>query len=136
MPLRQVIVVTGLSLGVIVWVLDLLRRRRLKEEYAFLWLAGGALGLVCAWWYDGLVWLSRQMGIAIPTSTVFFLSLLVLALICLSFAVKISQLSEKVQRLAQELALREEQDGEAAHSRGSASSKARSPAVRPPARRR
>lgn len=136
MPLRQVIVVTILSLGIILWVLDLLRRRRLKEEYAFLWLAGGGLGLLCAWWYDGLIWLSRQMGIAIPTSTVFFLSLLVLALISLSFAVKISQLSDKVQRLAQELALRDE-GPPLLQSKGLPSRKPRSSAVkgRPAARR-
>jgi hypothetical protein len=107
MPLRQAVIVSLLSLGVAVWVLELVRRRRLKEEYALLWLVGCAVGLAVSFWYDGLVRLSGLLGIAIPTSTVFFLSLLVLGLISLHFAVRISELTEKVQRLAQELALRD-----------------------------
>lgn len=105
MPLRQSIIVTLISLAAAAWVLELARRRRLKEEYALLWLGGCAVGLVCAWWYNGLVTLTAAMGIAIPTSTVFFLALVVLGLICLHFSVRISELTEKTQRLAQELAL-------------------------------
>ncbi len=105
MPFRQVLVVSFLSAVEILVVLELARRRRLKEEYALLWLAGGLLGLACALWYRGLLLLSSLVGIVIPTSTVFFLALLALGFISLHFAVRVSDLSEKVQRLAQEIAL-------------------------------
>ena len=111
MPLRQMIVVSVLSLGMMGWVLWLLYRRRLREEYALLWLAGGVVGLVCAFWYQGLMWASSLMGIVIPTSTIFFLALAGLALINLHFAVKISDLSEKVQTLAQILAVKRARPG-------------------------
>jgi hypothetical protein len=88
-----------------VFILELVRRRRLKEEYSWLWLATGAGIVLLALWYDLLLLITNFIGAVLPTTTLFLFGMLFLVLINLHYAVKISALSDQVRRLAQELAI-------------------------------
>lgn len=105
MPIRQKIVAIILALAIFVLIVSLLRRRKLREEYSWLWLltGGGILGL--AFCYPALIWLTKTIGAVLPTSTLFFFGLIFLILICLQFSVKLSELSNQVKNLTQRLAL-------------------------------
>ena len=100
---RVLAVVFGLI--VIVWTLELVRRRRLHERYAFLWLAVGAVVIVSAAWPGLLGRLSD--GIGARTSAVGLLALggLCVLLLILHLTVTVSRQSEQIARLAEDLAV-------------------------------
>jgi hypothetical protein len=92
-------------------VLNLVRRGRLKEEYTPIWVVV-ALGIMgCAVWFDGVRLVTRLVGAWTPSSTLFFLGLLFLLVLCLNYAVRLSGLSGRMSALAQEVSLLREELG-------------------------
>ena len=90
-------------------VVELVRRRKLREEYSWLWLVTGALIILLVIWYDLLVSLTALIGAIAPTTTLFIFGLLFLMLISLHYSIQISKLSHQVKEMGQQLAiLREE----------------------------
>ena len=100
------IVVCGIGLMVIV---ELIRRGRLKEKYSLLWLFAGIILLIFSLSRGLLEYVSSLLGIYYPPSLLFLLAFLFLLLITLHFSVVISGLSDKNKKLAQELALLQQQ---------------------------
>ena len=86
-------------------VLDLIRRGRLKERYALLWLFSSIVLLILSLSRSLLEYFSRLIGIYYPPSLLFLIAFVFLLLITLHFSSVISGLSEKNKRLAQEMAL-------------------------------
>ena len=105
MYLQQKISAIILSIGLLVLIFELVRRKRLREEYSWLWMLLGTAGLLFAVWYDLLVGAGSILGIVAPTSTLLYFGLLFLVLICLQFSVRISTLTNQVTQLAQQLAV-------------------------------
>jgi hypothetical protein len=104
-PTRQVVVFLGLVLVLLVVILELVRRRVLRVEYSWLWIASCATTVLLILRYDLLVELTELVGAVVPTSTLFFLCILYLALLCLHYSIRISDLTHQVKDLAQEVAL-------------------------------
>lgn len=102
MPLRQVIFSLLVSFAVFGFIIELVRRRRLREEYSVLWLMTSVLMVVLVLNYDWLVWLTRLIGAGLPTTTLFMASLVFLMLIAVQFSIKISALTNQVKMLAQD----------------------------------
>ncbi len=93
-----------LSVILLLAVLEIVRRGRLKEKYALLWLAAATAGLVVGIFPAIVDKLAETLHV--QYLTVFFgLSFLFLLGIVLSFTIVISRLSEQTRELAQELAL-------------------------------
>lgn len=105
MPLRQQVMVVLASVGLLVIILELVRRRKLREEYSWLWMLTGVVILVLGIWYDLLLFITHFIGVTLPASTIFFFGLFFLILINLYFSVKISKLTDQIKKLAQRLAL-------------------------------
>jgi hypothetical protein len=85
-------------------VFELVRRGRLKERYALLWLAVSGAGLIVGIFPQFIVWVSVRFDF--QYLTVFYLfSFLFLLGIVLTFTVVISRLTERNRDLAQEVAL-------------------------------
>lgn len=96
----------------LVFVLELVRRRRLREEYSWIWLLT-AIGYLAIALVPGLIeWLARAIGSVRPTSVFAFLGLFFLFLVSIQFSVQISRLAEQNKDLAQQLAIL---DGELRH---------------------
>jgi hypothetical protein len=104
-PLRQKVFFLSIAVLLLVVIVELVRRRRLRVEYSWLWLASGATIVLVIVRYDLLIWLSSLIGAVIPTSTLFFLCFMYLALLSLNYSVRLSELTRQVKELAQELAL-------------------------------
>ena len=100
------IVVCGIGLMIIV---ELIRRGRLKEKYSLLWLFAGIILLIFSLSRGLLEYVSSLLGIYYPPSLLFLLAFMFLLLITLHFSVVISGLSDKNKKLAQELALLQQQ---------------------------
>lgn len=105
MPIRQTAVFLTIALLLLAVIVELVRRRRLRVEYAWLWIAAGLTNLLLILRYDLLVALTEAVGAVIPTSTLFFLCILFLALLSLNYSVRLSELTRQVKELAQEVAL-------------------------------
>jgi hypothetical protein len=89
----------------LVLVLEMVRRRRLREEYSWLWLLTAIGYLLVAMWPGLADWVSRSIGAARPASAFAFLGLLFLFLIAVQFSVQISRLTEHNKDLAQQVAI-------------------------------
>ena len=103
--MRQKVFFLSIAIVLLLVILELVRRRRLRVEYSWLWIASGVtiVGVIVR--YDLLVWLTGLTGAAIPTSVLFFLSTLFLALLSLEYSVRLSTLTRQVKELAHEIAL-------------------------------
>lgn len=99
----QIVAITG-SLLLVFFIIDLIRRGKLKEKYSLLWIASGGVILLFSLWRDLLHIVSKWVGIFYPPSFIFLLAVIFLLLILLYFSVVISSLSEANKRLAQEIA--------------------------------
>ena len=93
------------STVLLLYILEMVRRRRLREEYSILWLAGGAIMLLFSLKRDWLSWASDAVGIYYPPSFLFFIGLLFILLILIHFSIAISRLYQMNKKIAQELAL-------------------------------
>ena len=107
LPPRQQFVAVALALAILAVILELVRRRQLREEYSLLWIITGALLLLLAVHYGLLLWLTRQVGAALPTSTLFFGGLIFLILVSLQFSVRLSTMTRRIKDLNQRLAFLE-----------------------------
>ncbi|MBC7594082.1 MAG: DUF2304 domain-containing protein [Kineosporiaceae bacterium] len=98
------IVATIVSLVVVV---ELLRRRRLRERHAIWWLIAGVLALITGVFPSVLEWAARLVGVEVPTNLVFFVSIAILFFVCLQHSAEVTQLESKTRTLAERSALLE-----------------------------
>jgi carbon starvation protein CstA len=107
MPIRNRVVALTISIGLLLLIIELVRRRKLREEYSWVWLLTVSTILVLTVWFGLLKWLTSLVGAVIPSSTIFMLAFLFLILISLHFSVVISKLTNRNIELAQRYALLE-----------------------------
>lgn len=93
------------SLLLLFGILELVRRRRLKEKYSLVWIFTAMTLFVLSIGRDIMRELSSLMGIHYPPSAFFLLAFLFLMLIMIQFSVVISNLSARNKALAHELSL-------------------------------
>ena len=98
------IVALIVTLALFLLVLELVRRRRLAERYALLWIVAALALLVLAIWTEGLEVLADAMGILEPANAIFILAFGVIFFLLLHFSVATSRLAEETKILAQETA--------------------------------
>lgn len=96
------LVISGVLMVV---TIELVRRRKLREEYSILWLSLSGAMFVLALWPDLLYTVTDLIGAVVPTSTLFFFGLIFVIFINLQFSVQICALSNRVKDLAQHVAL-------------------------------
>ncbi|MFH0985379.1 MAG: DUF2304 domain-containing protein [Candidatus Omnitrophota bacterium] len=90
---------------VFLYTVNLVRRRKLREEYSVLWLVTSVLMFMLVLRYEWLETLTRLIGAGLPTTTLFICSIIFLMLIAVQFSIKLSNLTNQVKNLAQENAL-------------------------------
>jgi len=105
MTVKQQIFSILVSLAVFFLTIDMVRKKRLREEYSLLWLGTSVLMLTLIIRYDWLLGLTKLIGAVLPTTTLFLGSILFLVLLSVQFSMKISKLANQVKDLVQENAL-------------------------------
>jgi hypothetical protein len=97
------------SVLLVLVVLELIRKRRLRERYALLWLATGIILLVLSLWRSGLNTIAGWLGVkGYPPAVLFAVATLFILLVLLDYSTVISKLADQNTILAQRLALLEE----------------------------
>ena len=100
----QVIVALG-AVGLAVLVLDLVRRRRLSEDYSLLWLVTSVVIAVLGFSTPLLQWITRVLGFLGESSTVFAFGLAFSMIMLLYLSIKLSRVGVENHALTRELAL-------------------------------
>lgn len=106
--LRLTVFGVVIAVVLLVIVLELVRRRRLQERYAILWLLTGLVLLVLSIWSSAIQAMSDLVGIAYPPALLFAVSLLFVVIVLLHYSTVISRLAQQNVALAQTIALLEE----------------------------
>ena len=88
-------------------IFQLIRRKKLKEQYSLIWFLTVAVIFVLAVWEALLIRISDALGIQVPSNALFLLALLFLFVMALHFSLIISRLTDQSKILAQKLALME-----------------------------
>lgn len=107
---RLVALVLGVAL--LIFIIDLVRRRKLKEEYSVLWVTTAIVMLVLSVWFELLVWITDLIGGVAPSSTLFFFGLLFVFFMLLHFSLRVSALERQLVSLVQEIGLMTARDPE------------------------
>jgi hypothetical protein len=108
MDLRIQLFATAASALLLFVIFELVRRRRLMERYALLWLFSGLVLLGLAIWRDVLEIVAEAIGVFYPPSALFIVAFGFVLLLLLHFSVVVSRLSDQNKLLSQRLALLEE----------------------------
>jgi hypothetical protein len=96
------IIVSG---GLLLLILELVRRKRLMERYALLWLFSTLILLVLSVWTGLLTSLASTLDISYPPSALFAVAFGVVLVLLVHFSLAVSRLSDENKVLAQRMGL-------------------------------
>ena len=89
----------------LVVVLELVRRRKLVEEYSLLWILGSFAILALSIWRGMLDLAARQLGVFYPPSLLLLLVIVIVFVTLLWFSVVLSRQRKQIDRLMEETAI-------------------------------
>lgn len=102
-PARLTIFSVVVAIAALVLVFELLRRRRLREKYAVIWVLISLATLVLAVFPTLLRDTALLIGIQTPSNLLFFGSVLVLFAVSLQLSREVGLLEDQSRRLAEEV---------------------------------
>lgn len=95
------ILVLATAIILFIVIIDLVRLRRLREEYSWLWLIAACFYLVMAIKPDWVKWISDFLGITNAVTAFIFIGLLFVIFILIHYSVVLSKLVTQMKDLAQ-----------------------------------
>jgi hypothetical protein len=105
MQLKIQVVSILVTAGLFGVIFELLRRKRLMERYALLWLFSSAVLLALAVWKGLLETIAHAIGIYYAPSALFVIAFGFILVLLLHFSLVISRLADQNKILAQRLGL-------------------------------
>jgi hypothetical protein len=94
-----------LTIIIVAIILDLLRRKKIREKYAALWLIVGAATLVLGAFPQLLAIAAEAAGVTVPSNLLFALGILFVLGVLLHLSVEISAVEDETRTLAEEVAI-------------------------------
>lgn len=104
-PFRAQMVAAFLAAVMLFLAIDLVRRRKLKEEYSLLWIGVTAAMTVLALWKELLILITRTIGAYSANSVIFLFGIGFLTLVAVHYSIRLSDLTERNKDLAQSVAI-------------------------------
>ena len=101
-PVQYILGITA-SVATFAIVIEMLRRRRLRERHAGWWIVAGIFAIVISVFPDTLRFASEILGFEVPVNLVFFLSLFILFLVALQHSSELTQLESHNRSLVERL---------------------------------
>jgi hypothetical protein len=102
---RVQVVAIAVSVVLLMVVLELVRRRKLVEEYSLLWIVGSLAILALSIWRGLLDIAARELGIFYPPSLLLMLLVVSVFVALLWFSVVLSRQRQQIDRLVEETAI-------------------------------
>lgn len=86
-------------------VIEMLRRKRVRERHAIWWLVAATLALIVSVFPATLDWAAGLLGIETPINLAFFVTIVILSLTIVQHSAELTTLEEKTRTLAERVAL-------------------------------
>ncbi len=102
---RTNIVIIISSIATLLFVLELVRRRKLREEYSWLWLLTAIVYLLVTLWSGLGNWVTGAIGTNSVPIAFAFIGLQFIVIISIQYSVRLSHLTTQIKDLSQELAI-------------------------------
>ena len=119
-PLAVSIAATIASLVLLFGVLELVRRRRLRERYALLWILTAVVLLILSVWRGAVSGIATALGVSYGPTVLFAVGALFILVVLLHYSTVISALTDRTVVLAQKIASLEQRIDELERERDSA----------------
>jgi hypothetical protein len=110
-PLGVSIAATIAALLLLLSVLELVRRRRLREKYALLWIVTAVILLILSVWRGAVSSIAGLLGVSYGPAVIFAVGALFVLIVLLHYSTVISALTDRSVVLAQRIAILEERIG-------------------------
>ena len=99
------VMAAGVSILLLGFVLELVRRRKLTEEYSVVWIGCAAALLVLSLWRDILHAAADLLDVHYPPALLLLILIVFVFVASLHFSVVISKQRQQIERLTEEIAL-------------------------------
>ncbi len=100
----RIIIIVSMLLALI-YIISNIRRQKINFRYGIGWMVVAVLIMLLAIWPQTLDLISYALGIAVPVNMLFFMGFILLVIVVFFLSRSVSDLSEKVKQLSQELAI-------------------------------
>ena len=107
-PIGVTIAATCASLLLLLAVLELVRRRRLREKYALLWLLTAVVLLILSIWRGAVNSIAGLVGVGYAPAVIFAIAFLFVLVVLLHYSTVVSTLADRTVWLTQQIALLEQ----------------------------
>jgi hypothetical protein len=104
-PDRLQLLAIGVSAGFLILVLDLVRRRKLVEEYSFLWIVVAALVLAVSIWRELLHTAARDLGVHDPPNVLLIALTAAVLFALLGVSLILSRQRRQIERLIEDTSI-------------------------------
>lgn len=98
-----------LSLVFLFTIIRFIRKRKLKEQYGFLWLGLSIIMMFLSVFPEALIWIASLIHVSYAPSVLYVLAILGILFILLHMTLTVSILTERSIILAQKVAIQQEQ---------------------------
>ena len=99
------VVAIVVSAALLAIVIELVRRRKLTEEYSFVWILCAIALLSLSLWRDLLHVVAHWLGVFYPPAVLLLVLTVFVFVACLYFSVVVSRQRQQIERLAEEQAI-------------------------------
>jgi hypothetical protein len=105
LKIRLISIICSLLLSIL--VIDLVKRKKLKEEYSILWISASIILIILSLWKSLIDKFASLIGIAYPPSALFVVLIFLGILFLLHVSLVLSKLSEQNKTLIQKIGMLE-----------------------------
>jgi hypothetical protein len=97
------------SAGLLVTIVELVRRRRLSEEYSLIWIVCAVALFALSLWRNLLDLAASALGVHYPPAVLLLVLTFFVVIVSLYFSVVVSRHRQDIEKLVEEVALLDEQ---------------------------
>jgi hypothetical protein len=105
LQLRTQLFVIVVGIAMLLFILHMVRRKQLREQYSLLWLFSAGVITLCAVFIRQVDKLSHLVGIHYPPAFLFLVAILLVLVLQFHFSTVISNLREQNKSLTQDLGI-------------------------------
>jgi hypothetical protein len=93
------------SILFLIFIIELIRKRKIKDAYGLLWIFFGVVFIVISIWRQGLEVISHLLGIFYTPAAFLLILIMAILLILIQYSQVISRLSENCKTLNQQIGI-------------------------------
>lgn len=94
-----------LSVAVILFLISLMRKRRLREKYAVIWMLLALVIVIVGAFPELVMRLTKLVGVDLPSNLAFAVAIVVLLIVCIQLSTEVTSIEQKTRTLVEEVAL-------------------------------